>query len=156
MDFINDNYVWFIVIGVILFMALIGYIAEKTDFGRSQFEKRVKREPKPKKEKVKKASTTVIEELPVAEANVENAIDEAVVIEDDDWLKPLEEPIDFMENNNETNEENLTVPLEGINPAAEEDLTVPLEGINPVVEEDLTVPLEGINPVVEEDLTVPL
>ena len=34
MDFIMDNYVWFIVIGVIIIMAIIGYIADKTDFGR--------------------------------------------------------------------------------------------------------------------------
>ena len=34
MDFIVDNYIWFIVIGVVILMAVIGYIADKTDFGR--------------------------------------------------------------------------------------------------------------------------
>ena len=32
MDFIIDNYIWIIVISIILIMALIGYLAEKTDF----------------------------------------------------------------------------------------------------------------------------
>ncbi len=47
MDFIMENYVWFIVGGVIILMAIIGFIADKTDFGR----KAVK--PKPKKVKEK-------------------------------------------------------------------------------------------------------
>lgn len=49
MDFIRDNYVWFIVGGIIIIMAIIGYIADKTNFGRDKIEK----EPKDKKEKVK-------------------------------------------------------------------------------------------------------
>ena len=32
MDFIINNYIWIIVISIILIMALIGYLAEKTDF----------------------------------------------------------------------------------------------------------------------------
>ena len=43
MDFVINNYIIFIIIGVILLMALIGYIADNTNF-----------EKKPKKEKVKK------------------------------------------------------------------------------------------------------
>lgn len=41
MNFITDNYVWFIVGGIVLVMALIGYIAEKTDFGRKGKTKKV-------------------------------------------------------------------------------------------------------------------
>ena len=51
MDFITENYVWIIVAGVIILMAIIGYIADKTDFGRKG--KTEKTEEK-KKEKVKK------------------------------------------------------------------------------------------------------
>ena len=36
LDFIADNYVWFIAGGVILLMTIIGYIAEKTDFGKKK------------------------------------------------------------------------------------------------------------------------
>ena len=46
-----DNYVWFIVVGVILFMALIGYIAEKQI--DEQFEKKVRAEVKRKRIKNK-------------------------------------------------------------------------------------------------------
>lgn len=52
MDFIADNYVWFIVIGVVILMAVIGYIADKTDFGRKGKNEEVTE--KPKKEKKKK------------------------------------------------------------------------------------------------------
>lgn len=52
MEFITDNYIWFIVGGVVILMAIIGYFADKTDFGRT---KDKEDKPKPaKKEKVKK------------------------------------------------------------------------------------------------------
>ena len=53
MDFIVDNYVWFIVVGIIILMAVIGYIADKTDFGRKGKEEATKEKKveKPKKEK---------------------------------------------------------------------------------------------------------
>ncbi len=50
MDFIMDNYIWFILGGIIIIMAIIGYIADKTNFGRDKIEQA----PKIKKEKVKK------------------------------------------------------------------------------------------------------
>lgn len=34
MDFFSEYYLWFVIGGIILIMALIGYIADKTDFGR--------------------------------------------------------------------------------------------------------------------------
>lgn len=34
MDFLSEYYLWFIIGGIILVMAVIGYIADKTDFGR--------------------------------------------------------------------------------------------------------------------------
>ncbi len=49
MNFITDNYIWFIVIGIIVLMAVIGYIADKTDFGRKI--KAEENEEKPKKTK---------------------------------------------------------------------------------------------------------
>ena len=53
MDFIVDNYVWFIVVGIIILMAVIGYIADKTDFGRKGKDEdtKEKKVEKPKKEK---------------------------------------------------------------------------------------------------------
>jgi len=40
--FIVDNYIWFIIGGIVLIMALIGYLAEKQDFGKKTIEKKVK------------------------------------------------------------------------------------------------------------------
>src|SRR5690554_3809792 len=88
-NFILDNYVWFIVVGVILFMVLIGYIAEKTNFGRNQFEKKVKREPKVKKKKDKKNKEKDKKELPVEELIIE----EPILVENDDWANLIEENV---------------------------------------------------------------
>lgn len=50
MEFFVDNWLWFLIVAVVVLMTLIGYIAEKTDFGRNDIPKR----EKVKKEKVKK------------------------------------------------------------------------------------------------------
>lgn len=55
MDFIVENYMWFIIGGIVILMAVVGYIADITDFGRNRVEKEPKEKTeKPKKEKVKK------------------------------------------------------------------------------------------------------
>ena len=36
MEFIMDNYIWFIVGGIVILMAVIGYFADKSDFGRKK------------------------------------------------------------------------------------------------------------------------
>ena len=52
MNFIAENYVWFIVIGVVILMAVIGYIADKTDFGRQKNNgKSIEKKPKKVKDK---------------------------------------------------------------------------------------------------------
>ncbi|MDD2434677.1 MAG: hypothetical protein PHO63_00280 [Bacilli bacterium] len=40
MEFITENLVWVIVIGIVILMTIIGYLAEKTDFGRKSIERR--------------------------------------------------------------------------------------------------------------------
>jgi hypothetical protein len=72
MDFVNENVIWFIIGGTILFMALIGFIAEKTDFGRKP--KKVKEEPK---EVLASVVAPIVEEVVIApkeEIKVENVI----------------------------------------------------------------------------------
>lgn len=69
-DFVTENYVWLIIVGIIILMAVVGYVADKTDFGRNKIEKQPKE--KAKKEKVVKEKTKkekVVEELPVIEQN---------------------------------------------------------------------------------------
>lgn len=52
MDFIVENYLWFGIAGVILLMALIGFLAEKTDFITGTVDNDLKdRKKKKKKEK---------------------------------------------------------------------------------------------------------
>lgn len=44
MEFIQDNYVWFIIGGVVILMTVIGYFAEKTNFSFKKKDKNVKNE----------------------------------------------------------------------------------------------------------------
>lgn len=64
MDFIADNYVWFIIVGIIILMAVIGYFADKTDFGRKvKTEKPEKNVEKIEKKKIKKRKKKRIKNL---------------------------------------------------------------------------------------------
>lgn len=80
MDFITDNIIWAIIIVIVVLMAIVGYIADKTDFGRKEFERKVKPD-KPKKEKIKKEKPKkekkeeIVEEMPII---VENSNDESL------------------------------------------------------------------------------
>lgn len=171
-NFILDNYVWFIVVGVILFMALIGYIAEKTNFGRNQFEKKVKREPKVKKKKDKKDKAKDKKELPVEELIIE----EPILVEDNDWANLIEEnvpaAIDVVDSTEADVVESIGTDMidsAGIDlvestgtdasdsaeadvvDSTEEDLTVPF-GIGVNNEEEII----STEVTLEEDLIVPL
>lgn len=42
LDFVVDNYIWFLVGGIVLLMTLIGYFAEKTQFGKKSSSKKEK------------------------------------------------------------------------------------------------------------------
>lgn len=81
MDFIVDNYVWFIIGAIVILMAIVGYIADITDFGRKSVEKKVKvqkekvKKEQTKKEKVKKEK--VVEELPTEQSEAETIKDES-------------------------------------------------------------------------------
>lgn len=66
MDFVIENYIWFLIIGVVLVMALIGYIAEKTDFVKEK-------EPKEKKQKKSKKNVEEVAEETKAEPQVEQS-----------------------------------------------------------------------------------
>ena len=91
MDFIVDNYFWFIVGGILILMIIIGYIAEKTDFGRKPF--------KEKKEPVKETEAT--NEV-IAEENVEEAV---APVEDDFNGFAIPDDLTEIESNNDMNKE---------------------------------------------------
>lgn len=132
MEFITENYLWILLIIIVVLMAVVGYVAEKKDF----IKKGVKVE-KPKKEKVEE-TPIVIEDKGIDEL-LKNAVDndskkdkkknkkEEVVLE------PVMEPI---------NEVNSDIDVNAMN----DDLMSPLvsEPVNEdnAVDESLFAPLE--------------
>lgn len=127
MDFIMNNYMWFLIGAIVIVMIIIGYIAEKTDFGHKEVKKVEKKSKKQEKELKKLKNTNLKLNDVVYTENKENT-----------------EVLDVDASNQLTNniEEDLTVPLSGVK---EEKLNI--------IEEDLTVPL---NNKTIEDLSVPL
>ena len=169
MDFIYDNYVWFIVIGVILFMALIGYIAEKTNFGRKKFEEKVEKEPRSKKTKKQKKIPKVEEEIPKVEEeipveppieedkNEEIQVDSGVVIEDDDWMQSLSKKTEIGKETTEIIEETFEEnEIEPIMEVEEEPIDKEIsEDIEPIKVENIVEPNieEAVTETVESDET---
>ena len=101
MDFIVDNYVWFIGGGIVLLMIIIGYIAEKTDFGRKPFS--TKKANKEVKNEVKEETVEEVAETENTESPVEGLTDFVV----EDGFADVEIPEDVVE------EDNVVEPAEG-------------------------------------------
>lgn len=146
MKFINENYVWFIVGGVILLMALIGYVAERTDFGRKEA---TKKEKKIKDDETRLRSGVVPVTEPLVAAPVIPDADNLVLGQDTSLMEDINVPLNGLEENNLQINEDLNVPLETpINDMPQADL---------VVDEDLTAPLvptsEVFSPVEEAPLS---
>ena len=117
MDFIIDNYVWFIVGGVVLLMIIIGYFAEKTNFGK-----------KPLNEKKAKNETKEIN------ASVENENPVITEIQDQTATDVLNDPL----------EEELNIPVDS--EIFDVDMPVENESLSEVKlpEEDLNVPFGDV------------
>lgn len=152
MDFVNENVIWFIVGGTILFMALIGFIAEKTDFGR-----------KPKKVKEEKNETPVVAAAPIVE-EVVNAPKEELKVENviptvEDLMKVEVEPeLPTLEEMPVTPLTEEITPLETILPiediVAEEVVTPTVETVSEVVEPILETVTEEVAPIATEEVMV--
>lgn len=119
MDFITQNYLWIIIFIIVILMAIVGYIADKTEFIKKS-EKNIK----PKKEE--KEQPIVIENEGIDELlkkttkksskskNKEEKADQVIESEvtplNDDIMSPLvSEPIN---EDNTTIDESLFAPLE--------------------------------------------
>lgn len=163
MQFIIDNYVWFIVGLLLLIMAVIGYFADKSDFGRKEFQKRIK-QPKEQNKTSKKEKVEEIfpDEVPIKipdDASVENVVSEESVISEDLFQILPSETIHESVNTNEDLyqplESNLTEDLyQPLESDSTEDLYQPLESN---LTEDLYQPLENSEqPVDNSDLFKPL
>ncbi|MDD6388234.1 MAG: hypothetical protein PUA68_04135 [Bacilli bacterium] len=106
-----NNIMWFIFAGIILLMTMIGYYAEKTDFGRNVDDdnKKSKKEKKSKNNKKEEpAGIPVLENI-----DIEKNIGNNSVIEN---TNPLGEEVTNIENNNLEN-----VSLETVNEINEEN-----------------------------------
>lgn len=111
MDFIIENYVWFIVAFVVIVMAIIGYFADKTDFGR-KIEKKEKKQNNKKNEKIK-VEAKGINELTqnIAESNKDVAsTNQGENIVNIDQIKE-QEKLDPMPIDNENIDQSLFAPL---------------------------------------------
>ena len=94
LQFFEKNYFWIILVVIIILMTIIGYVAERTDFGHRKVEKTVDKK-KEKREKDRqdreklKNSTLKINDVVYKDNQKENAapIEEASVSE----VNPLEE-----------------------------------------------------------------
>lgn len=97
MEFVMNNIMWFIGAGIILLMTMIGYYAEKTDFGRNvDDDKKSKKEKKPKKDKKEEpAGIPVLENIEIEKNTGDNSVIENT--------NPLDEEITNIENNNSDN-----------------------------------------------------
>lgn len=100
-----NNIMWFIFAGIILLMTMIGYYAEKTDFGRNVDDdnKKSKKEKKSKDNKKEEpAGIPVLENIEVEKNTGNNSVIENT--------NPLDEEVTNIENNNLDN-----VSLETVN-----------------------------------------
>jgi hypothetical protein len=153
MEFIIENYPWFIAGGVILIMTIIGFIAEKTNFGQNlKKEKKVKEKPIKKEEQKEIVKEEIKEETPVMDfpAPILEKKKEENVVEDVSLVDNVEPVIE-------------TIPLtDDIQPFVEE--TAPLEEIKEVpleeIKEEIVEPIvdvkesdfeEAIEPVIIEE-----
>lgn len=106
MEFIMDNYIWFIVGGIVILMAVIGYFADKSDFGRKKNNEEVVEKPKKeKKVKNKEEKPTKIE----VDAKGIGELSQSVI---ENNLKE-ESNTDSIKENNENIDQDLFAPLEG-------------------------------------------
>ena len=185
MEFIVDNLVWFIVGGVIVLMTIIGYFAEKTNFGNktpdeneidndSQLEaieiKKEKKEKKPKKEKHKKEEAVIETNLDnsenLASLPVENTIDNDSANSTLDSSNLEESPTitDNYENVNlgdtDLNENVLVDNLEVAPVVTTESIILPLdEEIKTTLDENSPISNEindTTNPIIDDEIEEPV
>lgn len=88
MDFLSEYYLWFVIGGIILLMALIGYIADKTDFGRKDINAKKARKEKDKPNE--KSEVNVVE----TDKNIESVSEvEPTITQPVTDVMPESEPI---------------------------------------------------------------
>ena len=137
-DFILENYIWFLVAFIVIVMTIIGYFAEQTEFGKKVLGRDI--EPKTEKKKKKKKKD----------------IFEEIMEEQNQQIPVVESP-----TKEETKKEDLTTSLEQKSNISteevKEDLKVPFGDIKTPIEktekevtaEPIKEPVEKKEPIVE-------
>lgn len=133
MEFFVENWLWFLVGGIVILMTIIGYIAEKTDFGRKDIQKKEK-----KKEKTEVLESEIKEESePVVEKEVEPDVQIALatdsILEEPELLEP-----ELQSDNSSTEEipEELKVPFGDVSfDEPIDNMTDKFNSIDPFVDE---------------------
>ena len=170
MEFFVENWLWFLVSAIIILMTLIGYIAEKTDFGRKDMPKREKVKKEKKAQKTKEELAEALESETMPEVQMSLATDSIF----EEPVQPLEE---LEKTNIETESmEDLNVPFDDVSSekSGAEETFEPVENLNNSFEDfaypELTINVEepvetfenveGLTDVKEnvetlEDLNVP-
>lgn len=146
MDFIINNYIWIIVISIILVMALIGYLAEKTDFIHENKQKK-KEHKKTIEEENKREAETLNNEIPVTPlvspvAEVNSTAD-SLGFEDPFAMTSDTVSAEKIEENKQ-DDSNVVEETESVADAPETDVTV---------DESLYAPVE--KPKFGEEFSVP-
>lgn len=159
MEFIMENYIWFIIGGIVILMTIIGYIADKTNFTKREENKEKVKHSKKNKVEIK---DEMVEEEQVQETHEINPIedfsmddvepafvtDELETVEENlnnddvEEVQKLENIEDLVQNeemNDITNEE-----------VADETFEQPIEDTVEPIEEDLYVGLDGTPNVYKE------
>lgn len=95
MDFVINNYLWFIIGAIVLLMIVIGYFAEKTDFGKKPLKNTSKKQSEP----VSKPAEEVVE--PVEQTN-----DDIAMVPEE-----ISEPVADNDNLETDTLEDLNVPF---------------------------------------------
>lgn len=124
MDFVFDNYLWFVVGAIVLLMIVIGYFAEKTNFGKEPL----------KSKKEKKEATNIEqpseEKVDIVEEATENINADEMTTIPEEISEPLKEEVsDF-----NIPEEDLNVPFGDQNVETQVEVLPVDESVNDVPE----------------------
>ncbi len=160
MQFIVDNYIWFLVGGIIILMAVIGYFADKANFGRKKSTDEDTLKPKKEKQKkVKEEKPTKIEvdakgigEL--SQSVIDNSLNEQ---SSTDSIKETNENIDqalfapLESSSQESNQQNsVKTDIEEVIDN-HEDESKAVQDLTPIEPTNLEISNDSNNPSTDED-----
>lgn len=149
-DFITNNQILFIVLGILIVMAIIGYAADKNNIGKKENKPVKKKKEEQVPERVIEEETIIEESEPVQEST-ELVFDSEPnemepVIQDEGVLEPAIEYNEEMSIESVT-QDDFSAPLEGFQNPIDVTAVASELGVDPSI---LTTPIEGNQPVSDE------